>query len=85
MRSLKTTVFQLPSEVGFTQASSVIAVVRWSDAESSTETNAFVPLNERALPYLPAVAPAHVAPESVPVLPLPDWSAVVVPMPSSNP
>ena len=48
-----------------------------------TVTQEFVPLKESALPNLPAVD--QVVFESVPVLPLPDWSAVVVPLPSSKP
>src|SRR4051812_23548204 len=42
-----------------------------------------VPLNDRALPNLPAVA--HVAAAIEPVSALPDESAVVVPVPSSKP
>src|SRR4051794_16251109 len=57
-------------------------VVRSSDAESGTVTQALVPLNESAFPYLPVV---QVALLSVPVLPLPDESAVVVPLPASKP
>ena len=71
--------------VGRTQASSVIPVVRSSEFESGTLTKAFVPLKESALPYLPAAAPAHVAFASVPLLPLPDWSVTVVPLPVSKP
>ena len=41
-----------------------------------------MPLNESPLLNLPAVV--HVAFASVPVFPRPDWSAVVVPEPSSN-
>jgi hypothetical protein len=41
-----------------------------------------LPLNESALPNLPAAA--HVAFVIVPLLLLPDWSATVVPLPSSN-
>ena len=69
--------------VGLTQASSVIPLVRSREFESFTLTRALVPLKKRALPNLPAVD--QVAFESVPVLPLPDRSAVVVPLPSSNP
>jgi hypothetical protein len=57
---------------GLTQPSSVIALVRSSVVESATVTTAFVPLNESALPNLPALAPAQVAFAIVPVLPLPD-------------
>ena len=85
MRSLKRTVFQLLSAVGFTHASSVIPVVRCSEALSATLTRLFVPLNESALPYLPRPAPAQLVFVSVPLLPVPDWSAVEVPLPSSKP
>ncbi len=44
-------------------------------------TEAFVPLKESAFPNRPAVAPAHVAFVSVPLLPLPDPSATAVPLP----
>src|SRR5215831_17837696 len=46
-------------------------------------TTALVPLNDSALPYLPAAA--QVAFAIVPVWPLPDASVTVVPDPSSNP
>ena len=68
---------------GSTHASSVIPVVRCSDAASGIVTSALVPLNFSAPPYLPVVA--HVALVSVPVLPFPDASVTVVPDPSSNP
>src|SRR5437773_3760937 len=68
---------------GFTQASSVMPLVRCSEAESGTLTREFVPLKRSALPYLPAVV--QVAFEIVPVLPLPEESATVVPLPSSKP
>ena len=42
-----------------------------------------MPLNESALPNLPAVDQVGI--ESVPLLPLPDWSAAIVPLPSSKP
>src|SRR5215471_2610002 len=69
--------------VGFTHASSVIAVERWSDVESLIVTRAFEPLNESALPYFPA--DVHVAFEIVPLLPWPDRSVTVVPEPSLKP
>src|ERR1700704_220972 len=78
--SFTTAVCQEPIAVGFSQASTVIPVVRSRVAESGTETQAFV--NESALLNLPPVT--HVALESVPLFPLPDWSATVVPLPSSN-
>ena len=60
-------------------------MVRLSELELLTVTQALVPLKLRALPNLPAVAPAQVVLESVPVLALPERSAVVVPEPSSKP
>jgi hypothetical protein len=39
-------------------------------------------LNDKAFPYFPCVV--QVAPEIVPVSPLPDPSVTVVPVPSSN-
>ena len=71
------------ASVGLTQASSVIPVVRSSEFESLTFTQALVPLKKSALPNLPLVD--QVAFESVPVLLLPERSAVVVPLPSSKP
>src|SRR3974390_291772 len=68
---------------GFTHASSVIPVVRSSDAESLTVTSALVPSNTRALPYMPEVV--QVAPLTVPLFPFPDVSNTVVPAPSLNP
>src|SRR5690349_9683101 len=69
---------------GLTQASSVMAVVRCSDAASGMSTRALLPLKDRALPNLPAVLQVA-PPTSVPVLPLPDRSATVVPVPSLKP
>src|SRR6267142_562955 len=68
---------------GFTHASSVIPVVRCSEAESLMFTRAFVPLNDNALPNLPPVD--HVVLATVPTLPLPEASATLVPLPSLNP
>src|SRR4249919_3001094 len=82
-RSLTSSVCQPEPIVGRTQPSTVIAVVRSSELESATETDELVPLNESALPNLPSVD--QVAFDSVPPLLLPDLSAVVVPLPSSNP
>ena len=64
---------------GFTHASSVIPVVRSSDAASATVTHALVPLNESAEPNLPDAV--HVALEIVPVLPCPDASVTWTPLP----
>ena len=80
--SFATTVRQPPATAGRTHASSVIPVVRSSVAESATATHALVPLKLRALLNLPVVTQAAFV--SVPMLPRPDWSAVVVPVPSSN-
>ncbi len=85
MRSLKTTVFQLAKAVGLTQASIVIPVVRLSEALCAAVTRLVLPLKESALPNLPVPAPAQAVFASVPVFPLPDWSAVVAPLPSSKP
>src|SRR5438132_977591 len=71
-----------PSAAGLTQPSSVIPVVRSSDAASGIVTHELAPLNERAPAYLPALD--QVALETVPALPLPDQSVTVVPDPSSN-
>jgi hypothetical protein len=68
---------------GLTHASRVIALVRSSEFESGTFTRADVPLKNNALPNLPAVD--QVAFDRVPVLLLPERSAVVVPVPSSKP
>ncbi len=73
---------QSPSALGRTHASSVMPVVRRNDALSLTFTRA-LPLNESALLNLPAVDQTVLA--RLPPLPLPDWSAVVVPLPSSKP
>src|SRR3954470_23645754 len=73
----------LLSPDGLTQASSVIPVVKLSDAESTMFTSALDPLNESAPPYFPALD--QVAPLIVPELPLPEESATVVPAPSLNP
>ena len=84
-RSLTTTVLKSPPAFGRTHASSVIPVVRSSEFESATVAAAFEPLNESALPNLPEPRPAHAVLESVPLLPFPDRSAVVIPTPSSKP
>src|SRR6267142_4176586 len=66
--------------VGNTHASSVMPVIRWSEAASATVTRALDPLNVKVLPYLPFVV--QVAAAIVPALPLPEASATVVPDPS---
>ena len=68
--------------LGLTQASSVIADDNCSDDEFGMFTRAFVPLNDSAPPYFPAVDQAVFA--TVPLLPLPDASPTAVPAPSSN-
>src|SRR4051794_9849395 len=70
------------SVAGSSHASSVIALVRSSEGESATVTHALVPLNESALPYLPAAA--HVAFAIVPLFAWPEVSLTVEPTPSSN-
>src|SRR4051794_9588545 len=67
----------VPVAVGLTQASSVMPVVRCSDAESGIATKALVPLKFSAPPNLPVVV--CVALVIVPVFALPDASATVVP------
>ena len=66
--------------VGYTHASSVMPLVRSSELESAAVTQLFAPLNDSALPYRPVAVQA--APETVPVLPLPEPSTAVVPLPS---
>src|SRR5581483_6543886 len=65
---------------GLTQASRVIAVVRCREAVSGTVTSEFEPLNTRALPYLPEAV--HVVLVVLPLLPVPEESATVAPVPS---
>src|SRR4051794_817745 len=64
---------------GLTHASRVIAPVRSSELASATVTQLLVPLNDRAPPNFPVT---RVAAVRVPVFPLPDASAVVVPLAS---
>src|SRR6186997_3471181 len=81
--SFISTVRQLvPSALGLTQASSVIPLVRSSEAESGTFTIALVPLKLKAEPYLPPVLQLALA--MVPLLPLPDRSGRLVPEPWSK-
>src|SRR5687768_13828288 len=70
----------LPCAVGNTHADSVMPTVRSSALLSATVTQSFTPSNDRALPYLPCVV--QVAPEMVPVRPLPVTSTAVVPVPA---
>src|SRR6476659_7129145 len=67
---------------GFTQASSVIAVVRRTDGASGIVTSALEPLKTSALPNLPVVV--HVAFAIAPLLPCPERSVTAVPVLSSN-
>src|SRR4051794_19998738 len=68
---------------GRTQASTLMPVLRWRSAASATVIQSLTPSNARSLRNLPVVC--HVGPLSVPVCPLPEPSAVVVPVPSSKP
>src|SRR3989442_1171153 len=82
-RSLNSTQRQaVPSALGLTHASRVIPVVRSSEAESGIVTRLDVPLNESAPPKWPALDQDVV--ETLPALPVPEASATVVPLPSSN-
>src|SRR5262245_1933484 len=56
--------------------------VTLDDAGFPTSTSELEPLKERALPNLPCVV--HAAPLIVPLLPFPDASPAVDPLPSSN-
>src|SRR5258705_10716954 len=67
---------------GWTQASSVIAVIKCNDGASGIVTSDALPSNDRALPYLPAAV--QVAPINPPVLPVPEASVALVPLPSLN-
>ncbi len=71
----------LCAAVGCTHASNVMADPRFKLVALLTNTRAFTPLNESALPNLPVV---QVAPLIDPVLPLPDRSSTVAPVFSSN-
>src|SRR5262245_18195053 len=68
---------------GLTQASRVIPVVRSSELASAIVTRSLTPSNDRAPPYFPAVD--QVAPEMVPLLPNPEVSFTVGPLPSLKP
>ena len=74
---------QPPATDGFTHASSVIAFVRSSVAESATLTMSLTPSKLSARPKRPEVV--RVAPETVPALPLPEESVAAVPVVSSKP
>src|SRR5687768_14763668 len=72
-----------PVADGRTQASRVIPLVRSSELASATVTLSLTPSKESALPKRPPST--HVAPLIVPAFPLPELSAVAVPLPSSKP
>src|SRR6185503_2610840 len=80
--SLLSTALQPEALLGFTHASRVSACVRSSDAASATATWLDAPSNERPPPKRPAGV--QLAPLSVPVLPCPEASAVVPPLPSAK-
>lgn len=68
------------ADPGLTQAESVKELVRLREFESITVT--LLPSKYNALPAIPLV---HAGPfANVPVLPFPEESAAVVPVPSSN-
>src|SRR2546427_10745789 len=70
------------AEAGFTQAERVKEPERSREFESNTVTLAAMPSKDNALPAIPAL---HTGPFiKVPVLPFPEESATVVPVPSSN-
>src|SRR5262245_13764031 len=68
---------------GLTQASRVMPVVRSRLVECGIVTQSFTPSNDNVPPYRPAAV--QVAPDTVPLFPVPDMSAVVAPDPSLNP
>src|SRR5690348_5113529 len=80
--SLRMTVRQIESAEGLTQASSVMALVRFRSAVWGIVTQLLDPLKASAPPNLPPLT--HAAPLSVPTLLLPDASDTVVPVPSSK-
>jgi anti-anti-sigma regulatory factor len=80
--SLMMTERQFVATAGLTQASSVIPVVRSRLAASFIVTQLLLPFNDNAAPYFPV--PFQLALFSVPVLPFPERSFTVVPLPSLN-
>src|SRR6266581_2539437 len=74
---------QLAKPVGYTHASSVMPLVKSSDAASLTTTTELDPLKANAFPKRPVLT--HVAPLIAPALRKPEESATVVPLPSSKP
>src|SRR3954451_12875682 len=82
--SLSITVRQaLPTAVGRTQPSSVMPVVRSSESASGTVTQSLMPSKLSAPPNFPVAL--RTGPLSVPVLPRPEATAVVVAPVSSKP
>src|SRR3954453_19478257 len=73
----------VPTAVGRTQPSSVMPVVRSSESASATVTQSLMPSKLSAPPNLPAAL--RTGPLSVPGLPRPEASAVVVALVSSKP
>jgi hypothetical protein len=71
-----------PVAAGLTHASSVIPVVRSSDAASATVTQSSTPSNDSARPKRPSGT--RVAPLTVPWLLRPDASATCAPLVSSK-
>jgi hypothetical protein len=69
--------------LGRTQASTVIPVVRASAALCGTSTLSSTPSNDSAPPCLPLAV--QVAPDTVPLEPVPLASRAVEPEPSSKP
>src|SRR5689334_5618878 len=72
----------LSSALGLTQASSVMPVLRWSEVESAMLTMSWAPSKLTAPWVWPVLL--QVAADSVPLLPEPESSATVEPLPASN-
>jgi hypothetical protein len=72
----------LIADVGYTQASSVIAVCRSSELASGTRTRSSTPSKTSAPPVWPC--DVRVAPVKMPSLPLPETSTARAPPGSSN-
>ena len=81
--SFSSTVPQPVLAAGLTHASTVIPVLRSSEAASATPTELLDPLKVRTLPYLPVAFQAVF--DATPLLAYPDEFAVAVPVPSSKP
>ena len=72
-----------PDAQGNCQLAITSGLVRSSEDESGTVTMSLIPSKVSAAPDLPEVV--HVAPEIVPLLPVPESSWSVVPLPAPNP